>query len=361
MKKRTGRLAYYVLLIDAVFGLIFCFLALNTRVKVFAPYYGLKLKAAEYTSLMYERIKEVRREKGIPVDSINDPNESGLIGMQLTPITTEFGDLTAKLTSVNPNFSALFVEYMKKLHLKKGDVVAVHFTGSFPALNIAMLAAIKTLELKPVIISSVGSSMWGANIPEFTYLDMETILSKSGLINVRTVYASAGGIDDIGRGLSPEGRELIREAIKRNSIKEITAEDLSESIHLKYKVYEAIAGESPIKCFINIGGNAAVLAGVEVPSGIVSFDHRNHPGLIGEFLRRGIPVINIYSVNYLARRYGLPATSTPIPSPGEGKLFFEVRYSVLHAALYLILYLLILAFTLIVDVDYYFKKLLRRA
>ncbi|MDD3649161.1 MAG: poly-gamma-glutamate system protein [Candidatus Hydrothermia bacterium] len=360
MKRRKGRLPAYILVFDAILGILLCFFALSSKSKVYAPYYKLKLEAARFTETMFLKVKESRLEKNIPIDPVNDPNGSGLIGMQLSPITTEFGDLTAKLTSVNPNFAALFVQYLKKLHLKGGDLVAVHFTSSFPALNIAMISAIKTLKLRPIIFTSVGSSMWGANIPQFTYLDMEDILYRSGYIDFKTSFASAGGIDDIGRGLSLEGRQLIKAAINRTHVVEIEANDLSEAIEKKFKIYLDKAGDEPIKCFINVGGNTAVLAGVEVPSGIVSFEYRDHPGLVGLFLKKGIPVVNIYNVNQLARRHGLPSAPVPIPPPGEGELFFEVRYSLLATSISLVLFLLILGFTLVFDVDYYIKKSLRR-
>ena len=60
--------------------------------------------------------------------------------------------------------------------MKEGDPVAVSFSGSFPALNIAVYAAIRTLNLKPTIISSVSGSQWGANDPAFLWIDMEHFL-----------------------------------------------------------------------------------------------------------------------------------------------------------------------------------------
>ena len=72
--------------------------------------------------------------------------------------------------------------------------MAVSFSGSFPALNIAVLSAARVLDLHPVIISSVGSSMYGANQPEMTWLDMERILADKGLFPYRSNAASLGGI-----------------------------------------------------------------------------------------------------------------------------------------------------------------------
>jgi poly-gamma-glutamate system protein len=80
-------------------------------------------------------------------------------------------------------------------------------TGSFPALNIAVLAAAEEMKLKPIAISSVGSSMWGANEPDFVArhgapAEGEKTLRTSGA-------ASIGGSNDRGRGLS-RGRALLR-------------------------------------------------------------------------------------------------------------------------------------------------------
>ena len=50
--------------------------------------------------------------------------------------------------------------------------------GSFPALNVSLLAACEQMQLRALPITSVGSSMWGANDPAFTWLDMEKLLNQ---------------------------------------------------------------------------------------------------------------------------------------------------------------------------------------
>jgi len=92
-----------------------------------------------------------------------------------------------------------------KVGLKKGDVIAIGASGSFPSLILATLSAAKALDLKPIIICALGSSMWGVNIPELTWLDMEKILYQQGLLNYRTVASSIGAGEDIGEGLTDEG------------------------------------------------------------------------------------------------------------------------------------------------------------
>jgi len=72
--------------------------------------------------------------------------------------------------------------------------------------------------------------MWGANIPELTWLDMEKILYQQGLLNYRTVASSIGAGEDIGEGLTDEGKNLILSAIRRNQIPLIKETTLEESI-----------------------------------------------------------------------------------------------------------------------------------
>ena len=104
--------------------------------------------------------------------NVGDGSCTGLIGLSMSEITTDSGNLYSKRSSVNPNMAAIFVAWLSELNLKKGDVIALQETGSYPALDIAMLSAIKILELKPLIIFSVGASQFGANRPNFTWLDI---------------------------------------------------------------------------------------------------------------------------------------------------------------------------------------------
>ena len=44
--------------------------------------------------------------------------------------------------------------------MKKGDAVAIGYSGSFPALNICVMAAVETLQLEPIGIASASASQW---------------------------------------------------------------------------------------------------------------------------------------------------------------------------------------------------------
>jgi len=354
MKKRKGKISILSLLIVTAITSLLMLVELNSKTKVEAEYYKEKLQAATLAQKAFGVIKNALTEMGIPIDRINDPNETGLIGIQYSPITTERGDLDEKLTSTNPNFAALIIELLKESGVRKNNLVALSLSGSYPALNINVLSALDVLELKPIIITSVGSSMWGANYPQLTYLDMERILTNEAIFKWRTAAASLGGEDDIGRGLSPAGRETIEEAALRNDIPLLDAENFDEIIEQKMEQY-TVKGE--IRCFINVGEKTTALAGSEADIGLIRpRTIRTGNGLIAQFSKMGIPVVNLMNLNGLAEEYDLAIAPIPLPKPGEGRLYYEYKYSVTFAIIATVILVIILFIILRFDIDYYLKR-----
>ena len=72
-----------------------------------------------------DELKDHRMEQSVFIDIENDPNETGLVGGPYSLITTDEGDLDAKLTTLDPNFAAVIIDLMYQLDLKKNDTVAV--------------------------------------------------------------------------------------------------------------------------------------------------------------------------------------------------------------------------------------------
>lgn len=305
-----------------------------TKVDVKRKWYDQKLEASILAKKAASYLKEIRLQSGIFIDAINDPNETALIGQDITQITTDRGYIDSKLTSINPNFAAVIVEMLKEVGVKNNDVVAVSFTGSLPGLNIAVLAALQTLRLKPVIITSVGASNWGANDPYFTWLDMENTLFDAGIFKFKSVAASIGGGLDKGRGLSPEGRELIEDAIKRTDAIFINEEFLENSINKRIDIYNKHKINNSIKVYINVGGGIASLGSTEntqfIPTGLIeSLPLKNFPsnGVLIEMAKEKIPVIHLLNVTELATTYGLPVSPKPLPNPGSGEVFVKRQYN----------------------------------
>ncbi|QQS37916.1 MAG: poly-gamma-glutamate system protein [Ignavibacteriales bacterium] len=305
----------------------------NGKVDAKRKWYDQKLEASKLAKRCSDHLKEVRLQKGVFIDPINDPNETALIGQDITQITTDRGYIESKLTSLNPNFAAVIVEMFKEAELKQNDAVAIAFTGSIPGLNIAVLSAVQTLKLKPIIITSVGSSNWGANDPYFTWLDMEKSLYDAGIINFRSVAASIGGGLDRGRGLSPDGRKFIEEAITRSNVTFINEEFLDKSINKRMEIYNDQKKNNPVKAFINVGGGIASLGSTEnaqfISTGLnESLSIKNFPskGVIIKMAEQNVPIIHLMNVTSLAERYGLPVSPKPLPEPGQGEVFVKRQY-----------------------------------
>ncbi|HKB87781.1 MAG TPA: poly-gamma-glutamate system protein [Ignavibacteriaceae bacterium] len=324
----------WVLGLLTLISFIGLFIIENDKIDYKRKWYEEKLEASKLARTAQDILKEERLQKGIFIDAVNDPNRTALIGQDITPITTDRGYIEAKLTSLNPNFAAVVVEMLKEAGLKEGDAAAVSFTGSFPALNIAVHSALQTLKIKPVIITSEGASNWGANDPYYTWLDMEKILFDAGIFKYRSIAASYGGGLDRGRGLSPEGRSLIHSAIERNGVELINDEYLENNIERRLEIYRQNA-PGPIKIFINVGGGIASIGSIEnyqfIPGGYSPpLSMKNFPikGVLIRMSEKNIPFIHLLNITQLAHNYGLPASPSPLPLPGEGEIFIQKRYNI---------------------------------
>jgi len=323
----------------------------NNKMDVKQDWYNEKLEAAQRSQLAENYLKNFRLENSVFLDEINDPNHTAIIGQEYSLITTDQGDLESKLSATNPNFAAVIVQLFKDAGLNENDNIAIAFSGSFPGLNISVIAAVETLKLKPVIITSEGSSNFGANDPYFTWLDMENVLYKSNIFHNRSVAASIGGGNDLGRGLSPEGRDLIVKAIERNGVEFINEKHLENSIAKRMEIYDKYSQGEPVKAFINVGGGIASLGtainGQLIPSGLsMRLPMSNFPlhGVIIEMSHREIPIIHILNINQLLSKYGLPINPIPLPEPGDGGIFIQKKYNMVIASIATFILVVVIVF-----------------
>jgi poly-gamma-glutamate system protein len=285
---------------------------------------------AEAARLMARGLASIHRQRlahGLAIDHTLDPNDTGIVGDEFTPLTTSLGDVAAKRTAANPAFAAAVARYFVEAGLRKGDVVAIGASGSFPAFILATLSAVRALDLEPIAVYSVGSSMYGANLPGFTFADMLDGLRADGILPYRFVAVAPGGDRDSGRGVlfDEEGTTLVAEA-RRTGLPLIGGGDLAQGIRQRLGVFDTAAAGRPIRCFVNIGGASANYGGTEasllVPNGLV---RRLSPipegptrGLVFEFAARGIPVVHLLHVRGLAAANHLPYDPVPFP-PYEGR------------------------------------------
>jgi len=285
-----------------------------------------RAEAAALMARSLASIKALRLEKGLPIDRALDPNGTGIVGDEFTPLTTSLGDVAAKRTAANPAFAGVVAAYFERAGLGPGDVVAIGGSGSFPAFVLASLCAARAMDLRPVLIYSVGSSMYGANIPGFTFVDMLARLRAERLLPYSITAVAPGGEHDGGRGVlfDEDGTTLIDEA-RRSGLPLVEGATLADRIRRRLQIFDAAAGGRPIRCFVNVGGATAnygdTAASLDVPNGLLlkppSLPVSPSRGLLFEFAARGVPVVHLLYVKGLARENGLPFDPVPFPPLGD--------------------------------------------
>jgi poly-gamma-glutamate system protein len=225
------------------------------------------------------------------------------------------GELAAKRAAAHPLFAGVVARYFAQAGLHRGDVVAVGASGSFPGFILATFAAARALDLVPVAVYSVGSSMYGANLPGFTFVDMLDALRADGVLPYRFAAIAPGGRDDSGSGvLFDEDGHSLTDEVRRTGLPVAGGDTLAVRISERLRLFERAADGRPIRCFVNIGGAAvnfgATPASLGLPNGLVrrvaALPASPTRGLVFEFLSRGVPVVHLLHVRGLAAAHGVP-------------------------------------------------------
>jgi len=292
--------------------------------------FNVKVEASEHLEQIFGRIKAYRIEMDGNIDSTVDLNETGLIGPRYSRITTTLGALEAKRTSANPNMAALLVQLLSDAGIVKGERIAVNVSGSFPALNFAVIAASEAMGVDITMISSIGASTYGANHEALTYLDMEQRLFNECVIETKSIAFSNGGAEDLGLDMDSE---VLNKIIDRHSDKiHIYYEEYDQNIAYRMSLYDQ--AEKDIDLFINVGGNLVSGGNSDVGFGIdnglinPSLElNYSDKGLIGAFLDRGINVVHLLNIKDLAMEYGVGIDPVPLTPIAEEDIFFSYKYN----------------------------------
>lgn len=254
-----------------------------------------------------------REQNGTAVPADSDPWRCGLIGVEWSGITTTLGELASKRTACNPAWAVRFHRWFREQGLVKGDAIAIYSSSSFPGLLLNALAAAEALELKTLLIVSLGASTWGANHPEAPWPRLAAELRRGGFVNKRADYYTLGGDEELGKGMTPEGEALLRTAAEYAGVELLPANSLEEMITRKSELLE----QQKVKMLINIGGSHANmgddLAVLRLQTGLLSTASpgRAGNGVIGFAVSRDIPVIHMLNIKHLATRVGIPYDSEP--------------------------------------------------
>lgn len=270
-------------------------------------------------------------------DDVLDPNQTGVIGVEFSTITSTVGSLKAKRTAANPDFAAYIVRELIDHELTSDDTVLITMTGSFPGVNLAVLVGLETLGIPSVRISSLGASSYGANQESFAWLDMEDVLYVERKLNQRSDYVTLGGTGDVGGGLPEDGKWRLRRTAERLGYNVVESGSLRRQSALRRKL---LGSPQKYKLLINIGGNQAMLGkskhGRELPGGWIvpkEFTYRNGEdsslaGILFDFLAEDVPVLNLLHIEDVAKSAGIPIDPQPLPKIGDSPVYCENPASV---------------------------------
>lgn len=331
---------YYRFILSFIFLFLSCLLLEHTKQLSDKEHYDLMYTAAVRTQAAFEAVKTEKQARGLPISRLDDPNETGLIGDEYTEITTTLGNLESKRSTTNPNISAMITDMLVQCGVKSGDTVAVNLSSSFPAVNLAVLCALDAMEVKGIIISSVGASTYGGNIPDFTYLDMEHYLYANGYITNHSTHFSMGGINDQGKEMPDALKDSIKLRLTGYGLEFLNYDDLTENTKARMLLYR---NQGSVSCFINAGGNSLSFGDgdemVGAKNGIIlpGTSGRKSSGLVPAFLEEDIPVIHLLNMKGLLPTYGLPIDPMPIPPVGSGGVYQYYKYNIPLAVILLLL------------------------
>ena len=335
--QKTSRKMLVVIAVGAMVGLAiveFCGASNEQTVAV-------QLAAARRADQYMEVIKQRRIELGHKFDTRFDPLSTGLIGVADSSITSKTANLSAKQISVHPDFAAAIVDMLLDAGVKQGDAIAIGWTGSFPALNTCLCAAIETLELKPIAIASAMSSQYGANMADFLWIDMEKTLADKELINFRSSAMTCGGAADRAYGASNDAQKYVQAAQERNGISWLTTHRLRQSIDERMAVYARENQDGHFAAYVNVGGGVASMGGEESYEAMKAGLSLNKFGdsmpdcVATRFASAGVPVIHLAQARKLAKEFHVNVDETQHHVAGESELYVRSKPSRALAALVL--------------------------
>ncbi len=267
--------------------------------------------------------------RGLTPSAQADPNRTGMIGQEYTPITTTIGELPAKRTATNPDFAAALVRQIASLALARGTPVVIVVSGSFVGGDIAAITATETLGLRPIVIASLSASMWGANEPEFNLTDMLSTLRERNVIRTRAVAAVLGGGGAIGGSMDADGVAALRRSAARDGVPIVEARPVAAVIDALLTRINATAGDARPGAVINVGGALIGLGSCreshEWSPGLTRKSlpcSDGTPGLAMRLAADGLPVLHIINMRRLALEWGLPFDPTPLPIPGNNTAIY---------------------------------------
>lgn len=260
-----------------------------------------------------------KRRLGL-VDETLDPEKTGLIGVEFSPLATSLGRLSDKRASVRPEMADVVAIYLRRAGVKRGDWIAVNASGSFPGFSLATLCAAESLGVNAQIVFSYGSSMYGGTDPGFTFPVILDLLNRAGLLSARIRAIAPGGAQDrMAEVLLENPFPTVTDLMRSRPEERIAGRTLEDAIARRLRIFAETP--TPATCFVSCGGPGVSMGRTEsvlrLPHGLIA-TARDTPtdadrGLLFEFLARGVPVIHLLNVRGICGDFGLQYEEIPDP------------------------------------------------
>jgi poly-gamma-glutamate system protein len=207
--------------------------------------------------------------------------------------------------------------------------VVTVLSGSYVGADVAMLAALERLKLKPILIISAGTSQWGANNPEFNIIDMLKRLRDQNVITTKGIVVVLGGTDGAGGGQDEASQAALHASAAADGIPVIDTQPLGAEVdELVATARLALAGGDPV-AVINVGagivGPGTCDESFAFPPGISTTPvpcTRGTAGILMKMAKPGLPVIHILNMTRLSAELSLPFDPVPLPTPGENTALY---------------------------------------
>ncbi len=276
-------------------------------------------------------IRQEKAVRGIEQDAKIDILGTGMLGTSGSAITTTLGALEAKRTSATTDMAALCVRLLTDAGIMPGDTIGACFSGSFPALNIALLCAADSMHVSVIYTVSVGASTYGANQTAFTAPEMLIFLAQQGLLATAPAGITWGGEGDTGANMQAayfedEQPELDAIAARLNIA---VFDSYEESFSWRTAMYGTIDG------FVSVGGHVLAMGrdetGYSLGEGILKQKKINEltikSGLLAHYMNAGCPTISMLNLRVLCQRYSLVFDPPLSPVIGVSAIYWQTAYS----------------------------------
>jgi poly-gamma-glutamate system protein len=194
---------------------------------------------------------------------------------------------------------------------------------------VATLAAARAMNVRPIVILSLGASSFGGTRTDFNLLDIYELLRRDGVCPFPPAAVSLGGELDIAAELTESARQGLLRQIEKSGGVFIYEPDLQKNVAGRMRIYQEASGSAGVSAFVNIGGGYANLGTSELALALkpglntrMEIPGRPERGVLFEMAAHGVPCVHLLFIQGLVAKYGLPWDPIPLPAPGG-----EIGYS----------------------------------